>query len=85
MKYRVWCDPDYNKGEREDRDGEDHNADSPREAVVRFAENRYRYLQHIDPGVFLVRAEDGTLTRWSVVVEALFVPKMMAPPEAIGR
>lgn len=81
MKYRVWCDPAYNKGESEDVDGEDYETgEGPRHAAEMFAKDRYRDLQHIEPGVFLVRAEDGTLTRWRVGVQVTFVARSMVLP-----
>ncbi len=73
MKYRVWCDPNYNKSEREDRDGEDHEAGSPQQAAEAFAGVRYSRLQHIDPGVFLVRDADMKVTRWSVRAKVSFL------------
>ncbi len=68
-KHRVWVD-DGKHDEAED--GEDFDAPSARDAVEAWAEQRYAALQHVDPGVLLVRTPRGEVERWDVAVVTSF-------------
>lgn len=84
-KYRVWCDPEFAKWETES-DAIEIEAESARCAAEKFAERRYSELQHIDPGVFLVRSPLGQLYRFDVHVAISFVSKAMPlPTEESGK
>lgn len=78
MRYRVWFDPLYDKHFSEAEDGSEFDASTPTQAARKFAAERYGIMQHVDPGVVLVRQldEDGTVVRCHVHVSIDFVAKL---------
>lgn len=80
--YRIWVD-DGKHNEAED--GEDFDADLASDAVRQWAFDRYSVLQHVDPGVVLVRYPDGgSVTRWRVSTRILFDVRIDAVVEDNG-
>jgi hypothetical protein len=81
MVFRVWFDPIYKKNESEAEDAISYEAISAESAAQKFAEERYSYMQHVDPGMVLVRdLETNEVTRWSIAVRISFVADKKAPP-----
>lgn len=79
--YRVWFDPYYEKRSSEAEDGEHYAAISAESAARQFAEERYSYMQHVDPGTVLVRdLETNEVTRWSFAARVVFDVVEKAPP-----
>lgn len=71
MKFRVWFDPLYKKRETED-DGVEIETISAEVAAELFGEQRYSDMQHVDPGVVLVRdLETNELTRWDIAAQVV--------------
>lgn len=74
-KYRVWIDDGKHN---EQNDGQDIEAPSARDAVEAWAGERYSVLQHVDPGMLLVRTPPGPLSstgyveKWTVSVQIHF-------------
>lgn len=82
MTYRVWFDPYYEKRSSEAEDGMHYEAISPESAARQFAEERYGYMGHVDPGMVLVHdLETGEVTRWSIAARVVFDVDRKAPPE----
>src|SRR5262249_51845933 len=67
--HRIWIDDGKHD---EASDGEDFDAHSARDAVEAWAERRYSALQHVDPGMLLVRTPRGDIERWDVSVVTSF-------------
>lgn len=79
--FRVWFDPYYEKRSSEEEDGKHFDAISAEDAAQQFAEERYSYMQHVDPGMVLVRdLETNEVTRWSIAARVVFVVDKKAPP-----
>lgn len=78
--FRVWIDPYYDKTYSE-ADGEEYEAISAESAAQQFAEERYSRLQHVDPGMVLVRDLDtNEVSRWSIASRVVFAVDRKAPP-----
>lgn len=69
MLYRIWVDDGKHT---EEEDGEDFEGASARDAVEEWAASRYAALQHVDPGMVLVRTPQGTVEAWDVSVVMSF-------------
>lgn len=72
MKHRVWFDPKWMKHHTEAEDGLDFDTPTAATAAEAFARDRYSAYQHVNPGVVLVRAPNGAVTRFNIGTRVVF-------------